>query len=83
MQVAINPKPVQAGNVYTLTPSGGTSPYSYMPQQGNPPGVTIVVVDGVAEVTVPAGTPSGAKIRIVVSDSSVPPQTTLTTNHVS
>ena len=34
-------------------------------------------------VTVPAGTPSGAKIRIVVSDSSVPPQTTLTTNHVS
>ena len=82
MQVTVTPKPVPAGTTYTITPSGGTPAYSFLPDAGNPPGVTYVVVGGVCEVTVPAGTPSKANIRFTVFDSAAPPASVVATNWV-
>lgn len=75
MQVVVSPNRVDPGESFTVTPSGGTEPYLFglAPSPPNPSGVTMVVADGVATVTVPADAPSGSIVRVHVVDSANPP----------
>jgi len=85
MQLSTTPRPCPAGNTYQITASGGTAPYDYtlIASPPNPPGLTITVVNGVASVTIPSGTPQGTPIFVAVTDSSSPPQTGTSTNQTS
>lgn len=85
MQVVAQPSPCSVGYIYSITPSGGSAPYTFqlIASPPNPPGLQMSVQNGVAHVQVPAGTASGTNIVVMVHDSSSPPQSVQSTNTVS
>ena len=84
MRISIDPVPFDPVQGYTIEVVGGTPPHHFdpLPAPPNPQGVTVQVNGNVATVTVPPGTPSGTTVQVAVSDSSPPPNGTLTTNVV-
>ena len=76
MQVTATPDPFTPGQGYEITVSGGVPPYHYKaaPVPPNPQGVTITPAGSTCHVDCPVGTPSGTPVKVVVTDSSVPPQ---------
>jgi hypothetical protein len=84
MQAKVSPSPFPAASGFTITPSGGTPPYTAtpLPSPPNPPGV-IVNNGPPITVTVPPSTEPGTMIYIRVCDSSVPPDCITVTNTVA
>lgn len=87
MHVTTSPSPCTPGVPYHITVTGGVPPYYFSPGAvpPNPPGVEVEVLGGgVARVTVPPGTPSGAVILVMVSDNLQPlPNTAVSKNRVA
>ena len=81
MTATAAPSPFPVAYGFTISVTGGTPPYHYVPLPcpPNPPGVT-----GIGPwITVPPNTPRGTPVYVQVTDSSTPPQTTVVTDTVA
>ena len=76
MNVSQSPMPCQAGETYAVKAFDGTPPYEFAlaPSPPNPPGLGLTWQGNTASVSVPASLPPGTLLRVVVTDSSDPPQ---------
>lgn len=75
MTATAMPTVFPAATGFTVVIVGGRPPYTVtpMPSPPNPPGVTVDMGPPI-RVTVPADTPSGTIVRVVITDSSTPSQ---------
>lgn len=76
VRATVQPNPVQPGASYTIAVTGGIPPYTFVAQPAppNPPGITLHPQSPTCDVDVPASTPPGTDIYVMVYDSSTPPQ---------
>ena len=82
IQTHESPSPVNAGDSYTITASGGTPPYTF-DDSNLPAGVTLTVTGtDSAEVNVDASVAGGTMINVPVQDSSTPPEEGTSVNRV-
>ncbi len=85
MQIYTIPRPCAAGSSYQITASDGTAPYEFtlLGTPPNPAGLTMTVLNGVATVTIPSGTPMGTPVYVTAADSGSPQQAGTSTNTAS
>lgn len=77
MQVNTNPNPFDPGLGFIVIPVGGVPPYQIVLETSppNPPGTTLTLIPpDRAFVDVPTSTPSKVQVKVIVQDSSNPPQ---------
>ncbi len=84
MQANPSPVPFSALTGFSITASGGTPPYLFipLPSPPNPPGVVVDVLTNPGHITVPEDTPPGTVIYVNVVDSAMPAQAVLVQNVV-
>ena len=76
MKATATPSPFASAQGFTIAVTGGIEPYEFTPAPSppNPPGVVILLGPPVG-VMVPVSTPPGTTVTVIVTDSSMPPQT--------
>lgn len=86
LQASSTPNPFPTASGFRVVIHGGQSPYSVTPVDSppNPPGVTVHQVGSDEwEVHVPAGTPAGMGVAVVVTDSTQPSPQSVRTGSIT